>query len=74
MQEYRTVLASLIQRGIERGELRPVNAEAAAIAHTALYEGLALLIVVDPQAMEWEQAGEAAVRLLLDGLVAPVME
>jgi hypothetical protein len=54
-----------------------VNAEAAAVAHTALYEGLALLIVADPQtgeAMEWERAGAAAVRRRLDGLAAPAAE
>lgn len=67
-QEYRTALATLIRRGIEQGEFRPVDPEAVAITHTALYEGLALLTVVDPQGLDWERAGDTSLRLLLDGL------
>lgn len=69
-QEYRSALTTLIRRGIERGELRAVDAEAAAITHTALYEGLALLAVVDPQAMDWGRSSEVALGLFLDGLAA----
>jgi AcrR family transcriptional regulator len=67
-QDYRTLLARLIQRGIERGEFRAVDAEATAITLAALYEGLALLFFVDPQAVRWEEQAETAVRLLLEGI------
>lgn len=67
-QDYRTLLARLIQRGIERGEFRAVDAEATAITLAALYEGLALLFFVDPQALQWAEQAETSVRLLLEGL------
>jgi hypothetical protein len=48
-----------------------MQAEDVAIAITALYEGLALLWMVDPDATTWEQVGERSLLLLLDGLVVP---
>jgi AcrR family transcriptional regulator len=70
-KDYREVLAALVQRGIDRGEFRPVRAEQVAIAIAALYEGLALLWMVDPEATQWEQTGESSLLLLLDGLALP---
>jgi AcrR family transcriptional regulator len=70
-KDYREVLAALVQRGIDRGEFRPIRAELVAIAIAALYEGLALLWMVDPDATQWEQTGESSLLLLLDGLAVP---
>ena len=70
-KDYREVLAALIQRGMDRGEFRPMQAEDVAIAITALYEGLALLWMVDPDATTWQQTGERSLLLLLDGLAVP---
>lgn len=70
-KDYREVLAALVQRGIDRGEFQPVHAESVAIAITALCEGLALLWMVDPDATQWENTGEASFLLLLDGLAVP---
>jgi AcrR family transcriptional regulator len=69
--DYREVLAALVQRGIDRGEFRPVQAERVAITIAALYEGLALLWMVDPEATQWEHTGESSLLLLLDGLGLP---
>jgi AcrR family transcriptional regulator len=70
-KEYRGLLASLIQRGIDQGEFQPtVDAEMLAITVTALYEGLALLWMVDPQAAQWEQVGKQSLTMLLDGITA----
>jgi AcrR family transcriptional regulator len=69
--DYRHLLARLIERGIAQGELRDVDAEATAITLVALFEGLALLFFVDPQATRWADQAEAAVRLLLSGLQRP---
>src|SRR2546421_7907110 len=68
---YRTELVRLIQRGIERGEFRAVDAEATAITLAALFEGLALLYFVDPQALQWAEQTEMSVRLLLEGIQLP---
>jgi AcrR family transcriptional regulator len=67
-KDYREVMTVLIQRGIDHGEFKPMRAEDVAIAITALYEGLALLWMVDPDATTWEQTGERSLLLLLDGL------
>lgn len=66
--EYRDALAAMIRVGIERGELRPVDAEEAAIAIVSLFEGLALLWAVDRDAVKIERAADGAMRLLVDGL------
>jgi AcrR family transcriptional regulator len=66
--DYRRLLARLIQRGIERGEFRAVDAEATAITLTALYEGTALLYFVDPQGLSWPEQLEFSVRSLLEGI------
>ncbi|MEO8956379.1 MAG: TetR/AcrR family transcriptional regulator [Ktedonobacteraceae bacterium] len=65
---YRLVLARLIQRGIERGEFRTVDAEATAITLAALFEGLALLFFVDQEAVQWANQAETSVQLLLEGI------
>ncbi len=67
-QDYRALLARLIERGIERGEFREVSAEATAIMLAALFEGLALLFFVEPEAIRWTDEAETSVRLLLSGL------
>lgn len=69
-KDYIHVLAAIIQRGIDHGELRPANAETVAISIAALYEGMALLCMIDPHATDWEQMGEDSLLLLLDGLEA----
>jgi len=70
-KDYREVLAALVQRGIDRSEFRPVQANSVAITIAALYEDLALLWIVDPEATQWEQTGQSSLLLLLDGLVLP---
>ncbi|MFI5271508.1 MAG: TetR/AcrR family transcriptional regulator [Ktedonobacterales bacterium] len=66
--EYRTGLAALIQTGIDSGEFREVAADEVAATMAALYEGLALLSVVDARAVHWTAQAEASVRLVLEGL------
>jgi AcrR family transcriptional regulator len=67
-KQYRILFARLIQRGIDRGEFRAVDAGAAAVTLAALYEGLALLFFVDSQALTYAEQAEASLRLLLEGL------
>jgi AcrR family transcriptional regulator len=69
---YRARLAALVRQGMEGGEFRAVDPEGVATALIAIFEGLALCWGVDPQAIRVEEAGEGAVRLLLDGLRPPV--
>lgn len=73
---YCAELARLIQRGIDVGEFRSANAQAIAITFAAMYEGLALLYFVDPQACRWPEQIETSVQLLLEGirLVSPASD
>lgn len=67
-QNFHKVLVALIQQGIERGEFRPVDVVAAATALDAVFEGLIVRWLIDPDAVQWASLGEAAIRLTLDGL------
>jgi AcrR family transcriptional regulator len=67
-QNFHELLIALIQQGIERGEFRPVDALAAATALDAVFEGLIVRWLIDPDAVQWASLGEAAIRFMLDGL------
>jgi AcrR family transcriptional regulator len=67
-QSFHDLLVALIQQGIERGEFRPVDALAAATALDAVFEGLIVRWLIDPDAVQWASLGEAAIRFMLDGL------
>ena len=51
-KDYREVLTALVQHGIDHSEFRPMQAERVAIDIAALYEGLALFWMVDPDATQ----------------------
>ena len=67
---YRKLLAAIIKQGVDYGEFREVDPRETAITLIALYEGLTLLWIVDPSAVEWRKAAESGVRALLEGIVA----
>jgi AcrR family transcriptional regulator len=67
--EYRTVMEEVIRRGIAQGEFHAdANPSEVAITFSALYEGLGLLWLVDPQGADWHTQMESSTRLLLQGL------
>src|ERR1700682_4824862 len=67
-QNFHELLVALIQQGIDQGEFRPVDSLAAGTALDAVFEGLIVRWLIDPQAVHWASLGEAAIRLMLDGL------
>lgn len=67
-REYRVALVPLIEAGIERGEIHPIDAEEAATMLAALYEGRALVWLDDPTSRDWEVIGERVILTLLEGL------
>lgn len=50
-QKSRSIFASLLQQGIDRGEFRPIDTKATALTIVALYEGLILFWVIDAENM-----------------------
>lgn len=65
---YRDVLAEFVQQGIERGEIRSVDANLAATTFAALYEGMLEMALIDPKSVDAEAALLGALDLLFTGL------
>jgi AcrR family transcriptional regulator len=70
MDHYMEVLVPIIQRGIESGEFRPVDATEAAIAAGAIFEGTILLWVYDKDLVDPERHIRAGIKILLAGVQA----
>ncbi|MHB8629377.1 MAG: TetR/AcrR family transcriptional regulator [Aggregatilineales bacterium] len=66
--EYRTALALLFRQGIERAEVPAFDTNQAAIALAAMYEGMFLLWITDPDAIPLSDIMPNAIRFLLDGV------
>lgn len=69
LASYRQSVRTIIQQGIDRGELRPTNADQVAVMFSALFEGLILLSVIAPHDYQLERDLKTSVTRLLDGLV-----
>jgi len=65
---YRDVLAEFVRQGIQRGELRDVDANLAATTFAALYEGMLEMTLLDPKSVDAETTLPAALDLLMAGL------
>ncbi len=68
LQTYINLLTPLIQRGIDQGEFRPVNAEETALSIGAMIEGALILWVFDPDRVDLERQLNHAMTLFLSGL------
>jgi AcrR family transcriptional regulator len=69
-RRFMDVLVPIIQRGIDTGEFRQVNAEDMAIAASAIYEGTVLLWVYDNELVDLERHIRSGITLLLEGIQA----
>lgn len=67
---YMDALVPIIQRGIDSGEFRPVDAEEVAIAAGAIFEGTVLLWVYDKSRINVAQHIHSSIELLLQGVLA----
>jgi AcrR family transcriptional regulator len=70
MDHYMEVLVPIIQRGIDSGEFRPVDATEAAIAAGAIFEGTILLWVYDKDLVDPERHIHAGIKIWLAGVKA----
>lgn len=68
IHSYRNILIALLQQGIERGEIRPVDPAEAATALTALYEGLVIIELAESDTIPFRDLSEKTVQLFIDGL------
>ena len=67
---YMDVLEPIIQRGIDTGEFRNVDAQEVAIAAGAIFEGTVLLWVYDKSRVDVERHIRSSIKLLLEGVMA----
>jgi AcrR family transcriptional regulator len=67
---FMSSLCPIIQRGIDSGEFRQVDAQEVAIAAGAIYEGTILLWVYDNNLVDIERHIRSSIRLLLEGIQA----
>jgi len=70
INRYLDILIPIIQRGIDSGEFRQVNAREVAVAMGALMEGTLLLWVYDKSIVEPEYHIHSGMKLLLEGVQA----
>ncbi len=65
---YMKVLVPMIQRGIDAGEFRSVDAQEVAIAAGAIYEGTILLWVYDSDMVDLEHHIRSSMNILMEGI------
>ena len=70
INQYVDILIPIIQRGIDSGEFRQVDARTAAIAMGAMIEGTLLLWVYDKSLVKPEYHIHSGMNLLLEGVQA----
>jgi len=70
INRYLDILIPIIQRGIDSGEFRQVDAREVAIAGSAIIEGTLLLWVYDKSLVEPEVHIRSGIKLLLEGVQA----
>ena len=66
---YMNALIPVIQRGIDSGEFRPVDAQEVAIAAGAIFEGTVLLWVYDKSQIDVERHIRSGIKLLFEGIL-----
>ena len=67
---YLNMMVPVIQKGIDDGEFRPMDAADAAIAFGATFEGLLLMWMYDPDLVDPERQFESAMGIFMQGLLA----
>lgn len=70
INRYLDILEPIIQRGIDSGEFRPVDAREVAVAMGAMIEGTLLLWVYDKSIIDPEHHIHSGMKLLLEGVQA----
>jgi AcrR family transcriptional regulator len=68
--DLRAFLGQIIQAGIHSGEFRPTDAESLAAVAVAVYDGLILQWLADPESVDWQRASRTLVETTLTGLLA----
>lgn len=73
LTDFKDVLVDIVEEGVQRGEFKPVDAEALVWALLASYDGLAAYLVLMPD-LDLHQVSDVFVETLLHGLVSGLQE
>ena len=65
---YRDALAALLAEGVQRGDLRPLDPQAMAVALIAQFEGLLLLWVIAPDLFDLPAVWRASAEHFIQGM------
>jgi AcrR family transcriptional regulator len=65
---FRAEFKTILETGISRGELRPVNTDALAAVLLAIYEGLALQAVTEPEGFDWSAVVQEVSDMVMHGI------
>jgi AcrR family transcriptional regulator len=68
-RQYQRLFALLIQRGIDEGSFRPVDADLVSHALVSMAVGLLLQGVVDPAVTRWEEVTAQAVEFFIQAML-----
>jgi AcrR family transcriptional regulator len=67
-RRYQEFFARIVQKGIDEGSLKPLDANAAGQTLVAIAVGIVVQGVIDPKAAAWDEVARGAVELLISGL------
>ncbi|HVN53968.1 MAG TPA: TetR family transcriptional regulator C-terminal domain-containing protein [Anaerolineaceae bacterium] len=68
-RHYQELFAGILQRGIEKGQLREIDPQMGARAIVGLAVGLLLQGLLDPQGAEWGRTTQDAITLFMEGML-----
>ena len=68
LRSYIELIIPIIEQGVDSGEFRSIEPEDASIAIGALFEGIILLWVYDPEIVDLNHHMNTSIELLLNGL------
>ena len=69
--ESRSIVCQIIQAGVDNGEFREVDAEKAASICLAVFDGLVIQSVADPEAVDWMNTSQLFMDFVLAYLQMP---
>lgn len=69
LHRFQAAFAAMIERGIEQGALRNVDAQTMARVIIALGAGLLFEGLLDPEGADWERVAQEAITMLMEGMI-----
>lgn len=72
--EFRTQIKAILEAGISKGEIRPLDTDALAAVVLGIYEGLAMQAMVEPDGFDWPVVAETLYDVMIRGISPPRKE